>query len=193
MSTQADRWWLALPGQEPAGPYTRDEIRSRIAGDGCDWQVCAEDSEHWQAWRDVDRSSESPPPPRSAPPSSDSHWTFTPSTSGVTPAATPTYLMFMHLSQFAGYIVPFAGLVVPIVMWLTKREDPEVDRHGREIANWMIFEFISFIVCSLLAFVIVGIPLLIILGVLAVLFPILGAVQASSGGFFKYPMFFRVL
>jgi uncharacterized Tic20 family protein len=193
MSTQIDRWWLALPGQEPAGPYTRDEIRSRVTGDGRDWQVCAEDSDHWRAWRDVDGGPASPPPPRSAPPSNDPNWSFTPSTSGVTPAATPTYLMFMHLSQFAGYIVPLAGLVVPIVMWLTRREDPEVDRHGREIANWMIFEFIMAVVFGLLALVIIGIPFLIILGVLAVVCPIIAAVQASSGGFFKYPMFFRVL
>jgi uncharacterized Tic20 family protein len=101
--------------------------------------------------------------------------------------------MVMHLSQFAGYLVPLAGLVVPIIMWLTKREDPEVDRHGREIANWMIFEIISVIVCGLLTIVVIGIPLLIILSVMAIVCPIIGAVQASSGGFFKYPVFFRVL
>ncbi len=193
MSSHQDRWWLALPGEEPTGPYTRDEISHRIAGDPGDWQVCAEDSDRWESWRAVGGPTAAPPPRPSPPTSDDPHWSFTTSTSGVTPAATPTYLMVMHLSQFAGYLVPLAGLVVPIVMWLTKREDPEVDRHGREIANWMIFEIISVIVCGLLTIVVIGIPLLIILSVMAIVCPIIGAVQASSGGFFKYPMFFRVL
>ncbi len=193
MTDKTERWWLALPGQDPQGPYTRDEIRSRVTTSPGDWQVCADGDDRWQPWMEIDGRT-APPPPRTSPPTGDdANWSFTPSTSGVTPAATPTYLMFMHLSQFAGYIVPFAGLVVPIVMWLTKREDPEIDRHGREIANWMIFEFIMAAVFGLLALVIIGIPFLIILGVLAVVCPIIAAVQASSGGFFKYPMFFRVL
>ena len=201
MNAEMERWWLALPGQDPEGPYSRDEIRSRVAARPGDWQVCLDGTDRWQAWREVDGPT-SPPPPRSAPPSAGmgqgggpdgTNWNFTPSSSGVAPAATPGYLAIMHLSQFAGYLVPLAGLVVPIVMWLTRREDSEVDRHGREIANWMIFEFIMAVVFGLLAFVLIGIPFLIILGVLAIVCPIIAAVQASSGGFFKYPMFFRVL
>ncbi len=28
--------------------------------------------------------------------------------------------MFVHLSQFCGYVVPLAGLIVPIVLWQIK-------------------------------------------------------------------------
>ena len=46
------------------------------------------------------------------------------------------WCMFMHLSQFAGYLVPFAGIVVPIVMWQTKKDEaPEIDAHGRAVVN----------------------------------------------------------
>jgi uncharacterized Tic20 family protein len=30
---------------------------------------------------------------------------------------TRQWAMFLHLSQFAGYIIPLAGLVVPIIIW----------------------------------------------------------------------------
>ncbi len=40
----------------------------------------------------------------------------------------------LHLSQFAGYAVPLAGFVVPIVIWQIVKEDhPEVDEHDREL------------------------------------------------------------
>ena len=40
----------------------------------------------------------------------------------------------LHLSQFAGYAVPLAGFVVPIVIWQVVKEDhPEIDEHGREL------------------------------------------------------------
>ncbi len=192
MNDQTERWWLALPGQDPAGPYTREEIRRRVADAPGDWQVCADGSDRWQPWAAVDGPS-TPPPPRSAPPRADENWTFGPSTSGVAPEADRGYLVLLHLSQFAGYVIPIAGIAVPLVMWLVKRDDPEIDRHGREVMNWLIFEIIAAVLCFLLLFVAIGIPLFIILGICGIVFPILGAVKASSGGFFRYPMLFRVL
>lgn len=96
--------------------------------------------------------------------------------------------MFIHLSQFCGYIVPLAGLIVPIVLWQMKKNNSEIiDRHGRIVVNWIITEFILAIIFAILCFVLIGIPLLIVLAVVGIIFPIVGAVKANNGEVWPYP------
>ncbi len=100
-----------------------------------------------------------------------------------------TFLLLLHLSQLAGFIIPYAGLVLPLVMWLTNKDDfPEVDRHGKMIVNWMISLTIYLIGASVLMLLLIGIPLLIILGLLALIFPIIGGVNANNGILWRYPL-----
>jgi len=96
--------------------------------------------------------------------------------------------MFIHLSQFCGYVVPLAGLIVPIVLWQIKKDDAEIiDRHGRIVTNWIITEFIFGVVFAILCFVLIGIPLLLALALVAIVFPIIGAVKANAGEEWPYP------
>ncbi len=100
-----------------------------------------------------------------------------------------TFLLLLHLSQLAGFILPYAGLVLPLVMWLTNKDDfPEVDRHGKMIVNWMISLTIYLIGAAILTLLLIGLPLLIILGLLALIFPIIGGVNASNGILWHYPL-----
>lgn len=107
-----------------------------------------------------------------------------------------TYLMLMHLSQFAGYVVPILGFIAPIVMWaINKDKSAEVDRHGKNILNfiisWVIYAFVS----ALLVLVLIGIPLLILLGVMQIVFIIMATIKANGNEFWKYPLtipFFNV-
>ena len=102
---------------------------------------------------------------------------------------TRQWAMFVHLSLLSGFVVPFAGLVVPIVLWQVKKgELPGIDAHGKVVTNWIISYVIYFAVCIALMFVIIGIPLVIILGIIGVVFPIIGGIKASSGQLWKYPM-----
>ncbi len=102
--------------------------------------------------------------------------------------------MFMHLSMFAGYVVPLAGLVAPIVMWQMKKDEaPEIDQHGREIVNALIYFFVYGTIAAILCLIIIGIPLLIAVSVIAVVFPIIGAIKANDGIAWRYPVIFRVL
>ena len=102
--------------------------------------------------------------------------------------------MLLHLSVFAGYIAPGAGFVAPIVIWQIKKTDyPELDEHGRHVANWLISLVIYTAISSVLIFVFIGIPLLIILAVLGVVFPIIGAIKANNGEAWKYPLTLRIL
>ena len=96
--------------------------------------------------------------------------------------------MFIHLSQFCGYLVPFAGLIAPIVIWQIKKEESHIlDMHGRIVVNWIITAFLFAVVFGLLCFVFIGIPLLIALGLVGIIFPIIGGIKANSGEIWKYP------
>jgi uncharacterized Tic20 family protein len=106
-----------------------------------------------------------------------------------TDSQTTTWAMLIHFTQFAGHVAPLAGLVVPIVLWqIKKNELPGVDAHGRNVANWILSELIYAVVSVLLCFVVVGVPLLIALGILSIVFPIIGGVKAAGGEAWRYPL-----
>lgn len=99
------------------------------------------------------------------------------------------FCMLMHLSQMAGYVVPVAGMVLPIVMWATNKEESEVvDRHGKNILNWMISSLIYMVISTFLIFVLIGVPLLFAIGICSIIFSIIGGLKANEGVFYKYPL-----
>ena len=97
-----------------------------------------------------------------------------------------TYLMLMHLSQFASWIIPFIGIVIPILMWTTNKDtNAEVDRHGKNILNFTI----SYAIYSIaLLIIIIGIPLLIVLFIVYAVAVIVASIKASNGEYWKYPL-----
>jgi hypothetical protein len=97
----------------------------------------------------------------------------------------------LHLSPLLGYLIPVAGLVVPVVLWQTRKESPLIDRHGRAVMNWILSQMIWWGVSVLFCLLLVGIPMLWIVGVLVVVFPIIGAVRAHEGRVWSYPLCFR--
>jgi uncharacterized protein len=105
---------------------------------------------------------------------------------GLTPS---TYTTIMHLTQFAGYVVPYAGMVIPIAMWLYGRDNNAfVDEHGKEVVNFIISYCIYSVVLFISFFLLIGfliLPLFILLGILA---PIFGAIAASKSQSFRYPL-----
>lgn len=105
-----------------------------------------------------------------------------------------TYCLVMHLAQFAGYTVPLAGLILPIVMWSSeKSKSANIDAHGAHIVNWIISSIIYMTVSVILCFFVVGIPLVIILGICMVVFPIIGAIKAGNGELWRYPLTIKFL
>jgi uncharacterized Tic20 family protein len=78
---------------------------------------------------------------------------------------------------------------VPIVIWqLKKVELPGIDPHGKNALNWIISAIIYAVVCVILVFAVIGIPLLIALGAVGIIFPIVAGIKASQGEVWKYPM-----
>ncbi len=99
------------------------------------------------------------------------------------------WAMLLHLSLLAGHVVPFGGVIAPIVIWQTKKDEmPELDEHGKNAVNWLLSAIIYALVCIPLCFIVVGFVLLFALAVLHVVFPIIAAVKANEGRVWKYPL-----
>ena len=102
--------------------------------------------------------------------------------------------MWCHLSAFSGVIIPFGNFLLPLVIWLAKREDyPFVDDQGKEALNFQITIFLYSIMGTLLIFLVIGIFLLAVLMLFAVIQVIRGGIAASRGERFRYPLSIRIL
>jgi uncharacterized Tic20 family protein len=103
-----------------------------------------------------------------------------------------------HWSFLIGWVVPFANLIIPLVLFNTKgKEDPFVKENAKEALNLVIFSFLMLCVFGVLIIVVIGIPLLILLGLYVLVFPIIAAIQTMSANegaeVYRYPFIFRVL
>ena len=106
------------------------------------------------------------------------------------------WAMACHLAALAGYMMPFVAgnFLVPLVIWLMKREDGVfVDEQGKEALNFQLSLLVYAFICGLLFLVAVGIFLLLPLAVFGFICPIIGAVKASEGIAYRYPMCIRFI
>lgn len=102
---------------------------------------------------------------------------------------TRTWAMILHLSMLSGLVVPLAGLIVPIVIYLLKKDElPGLVPHGHVVFNWMISAVIYAVISMILMVVVVGVFLMIALALVSLVFPIIGGVKASEGEVWPYPL-----
>jgi uncharacterized protein len=102
---------------------------------------------------------------------------------------TRQWALFLHLSLLAGFIITFAGFIAPVVIWqLKKNEFPGIDVHGKIVVNWLISALIYGAIGAILTIVIIGIPILIALGIITIIFPIVGGIKANNGEIWRYPL-----
>lgn len=99
-----------------------------------------------------------------------------------------TYLALMHLSQFAGFITCGLGFILPVIMWISRSQDKEIDEHGRNIMNFMISMLIYTVLLIPLCFLIIGIPFLVLLSILEIVFVIIAVIKAANGEYWRYPL-----
>ena len=103
--------------------------------------------------------------------------------------------MFCHISALVGLLGNGFGFIIgPLIVWLAKREDdPFIDDQGKEALNFQITMFFAFVISFFLCFVVVGFFLLPILVVLEIALPIVGAVKANNGEYYRYPLTMRLI
>jgi len=107
-----------------------------------------------------------------------------------------TWAMLCHLLPLANYIIwiPFGIVIAPLIIWLIKKDDmPFVDDQGKESLNFQITMMIGIIVSVPLLFVFIGWLLLPAVIVIDIVFSIIGAVAASKGERYRYPITIRFI
>ena len=112
-----------------------------------------------------------------------------------TSSSVRTWCILAHATALVGFFVPVAGHIVgPLIIWLAKRQDsPEIDAHGKESMNFQISMVIWNAIALILCLVVIGIPILILLHILNIIFVIVAAIQASEGKLYRYPLAIRLI
>ncbi len=90
------------------------------------------------------------------------------------------------------------NLIIPAIIWFTqKNKSNYVDEQGKEIVNFQLSLTIYSIGLFLISLTIIGIPITFIghavLIVINFIYCIMGAIKASRGEAFKYPLNLRLL
>jgi uncharacterized protein len=95
-----------------------------------------------------------------------------------------------HLSYFFGFAL--ISFLFPMTVYLVTRSDaPFVTFNAREALNFHLSLLVYALCCVPLCFIIVGIPLLIVIGVAGLVCSIIAAVKASNGICYQYPLTIR--
>jgi uncharacterized Tic20 family protein len=115
-----------------------------------------------------------------------------PSTEVVTPAPKGNdkiWTILCHLSFFVG--LPF---LLPLVVYLAMRnESAYVGENAREALNFHISLLIYSLCCVPLVFIVIGIPILVVMGIASLVLAVVAAVKASDGLCYRYPLTLRLV
>ncbi|MEX2150209.1 MAG: DUF4870 domain-containing protein [Steroidobacteraceae bacterium] len=126
------------------------------------------------------------------------------------PAGTPSaderqWAMFAHLSTLAGGLLTgwFYGIgffIGPLIIWSIKKDTmPFVGDQAKEALNFAITVSGASFILLLLTFMTLGIgalvtfPLMMVIGIAALVFVIIAAVKSNEGKAYRYPVSLRLV
>jgi uncharacterized protein len=103
-----------------------------------------------------------------------------------------TLAALTHLSGLAGYVIPLGGVLVPIIIWAVKSDSRIVSSIAKQALLLNVVIFLLAGAAAILFITVILIPLVvafwIVLGIAAVALPIVGAIKALDGNYFRYPV-----
>jgi len=98
------------------------------------------------------------------------------------------WLALLHFTNF----IPVA--IIPLLIILFKKDDvPELDTHGKDVLNFQISMMIYLFASSMLIFVLIGLPILILLGWYTAFITIFNTVRVALDYSYKYPLTIQFL
>ena len=98
------------------------------------------------------------------------------------------WAMFCHLSALVGFVIPFGNIIAPLIIWTLKKDEyPHVNDQGKEAINFQLSITVYILISVVLVFVVIGIPLLIILGIFSLIMTVIAALNANDGNKYRYP------
>ena len=118
-----------------------------------------------------------PPPPSGEPSAEERQWG-----------------LFAHLSSLAGLVIPLGNVIGPLIIWQVKKDTmPFVADQGKEALNFNITIANAAIISFMLIFVVIGFVLMPLVGLVWLIFTILGAIKANNGEAYRYPFTLRLI
>lgn len=115
------------------------------------------------------------------------------------------WAMFAHLSALAGAVLSsaFGGwgtFIGPLIIWLIKKDTmPFVASQAKEALNFNITVSAIFLMLVILTVITFGIgalltvPVMLVVGIAALVFTIIAAVKANEGIDYRYPVSVRII
>ena len=99
-------------------------------------------------------------------------------------------IVLTHLSQLITLVIGFGSLLLPLILWAVNKDKVyQMNEHGKEIVNFQLSILIYMLLCIPLILLFgLGIVGMIVLGLIAIIFPIINAIKASNGEVPKYPL-----
>jgi uncharacterized Tic20 family protein len=105
-----------------------------------------------------------------------------------------TWATLCHLGALSIYFFPFAHIIVPLVLWLIKKDEmPLVDDQGKESLNFQISMTLYYILSTILIIALIGVVLLIGLSIFNLIVVIIASVKANKGEKYRYPLCIRFI
>jgi|GEM_PF-155797 len=102
------------------------------------------------------------------------------------------WAMLSHLGTFSACLIPFANIIVPLVIWQVKKDESSFTvEHSKESLNFQISLMIYYIATTLLILIIIGFILFIGLFIFNIIIVIIAGIKANEGEYYKYPMTIR--
>ncbi len=124
---------------------------------------------------------------------------------GVPSAEEKQWAMFAHLSALAGAVLssPFGGsgtFIGPLIIWLIKKDTmPFAASQAKEALNFNITVsaiFLMLLILTIITFgigILVTVPVMLLVGIAALVFTIIAAVKANEGIEYRYPVSVRII
>lgn len=98
------------------------------------------------------------------------------------------------LGLLAHIITIVSSFIGPIVIYLVKKDDSEfVANHAKESLNFQITMLLAYIVCFILMFVIIGVFLMGLIGIIDLVLVVVATIKASEGKNYRYPFCIRLI
>ena len=87
----------------------------------------------------------------------------------------------------------FFGFIPGLIFYLVKKDDPYILDQSKESLNWSITVMIAYFVGLILTFILIGIFVIIAVGLIHLVFCVMGAIAASTGKPFRVPFTLRLI
>jgi uncharacterized Tic20 family protein len=105
-----------------------------------------------------------------------------------------TWAAMCHLGGLAWIVVPIANIIVPLTIWLLKREQhPLIDRNGKESLNFQISMTIYAAISVVLMAIVIGFILLAAVAIADLVLTIIASIKTSNGDPYRYPLTIRLV